>query len=91
MQTTAEAPNKIEPEVEAPKKVEKPKTEIKTPPVIKKPEVKKPIAKTKSHTVKKGDTLYGLAAKYKVSVAQIKKANRLKSDNLQIGQKLLIP
>ena len=26
-----------------------------------------------------------------ISVAQIKKANRLKSDNLQIGQKLLIP
>ncbi|MCF8443633.1 MAG: LysM peptidoglycan-binding domain-containing protein, partial [Crocinitomicaceae bacterium] len=74
-----------------PKKVDKPKTEIKTPTVIKKPEVKKPVVKTKSHTVKKGDTLYGLAAKYKVSVAQIKKANRLKSDNLQIGQKLLIP
>jgi LysM repeat protein/lysophospholipase L1-like esterase len=91
VQTTAEAPKKIEPTVETPKKVDKPKTEIKTPPVIKNPEVKKPVVKTKSHTVKKGDTLYGLAAKYKVSVAQIKKANRLKSDNLQIGQKLLIP
>jgi LysM repeat protein len=76
---------------EVPKKVEKPKTEIKTAPVNKKPEVKKPVAKAKSHTVKKGDTLYGLAAKYKVSVAQIKKANRLKSDTLQIGQKLIIP
>ena len=39
-----------------------PKTEIKTPPVIKKPEVKKPVVKTKSYTVKKGDVLKGHVA-----------------------------
>jgi LysM repeat protein len=35
--------------------------------------------------------LYGLAAKYKTSVAQLKKVNKLKSDSLQIGQKISIP
>lgn len=50
---------------------------------------KKPAAKI--HIVKKGDTLYGLASKYKSTVAQLKKINKLKSDNLQIGQKLIIP
>jgi LysM repeat protein/lysophospholipase L1-like esterase len=93
VQTTAEVPKKIETAPVKPKKEEvKPKVpEVKTTVTPKKPEVKKPVAKVKSHTVKKGDTLYGLAAKYKVSVAQLKKANRLKSDNLQIGQKLIIP
>jgi LysM repeat protein len=93
VQTTAEVPKKIETAPVKPKKEEvKPKVpEVKTTVTPKKPEVKKPVAKVKSHTVKKGDTLYGLSAKYKVSVAQLKKANRLKSDNLQIGQKLIIP
>jgi LysM repeat protein/lysophospholipase L1-like esterase len=72
-------------------------TTIKVEP--KKPEVKqqnpkketnkKPTAKI--HVVKKGDTLYGIAAKYKTNVPQIKKINKLKSDSLQIGQKLTIP
>jgi LysM repeat protein/lysophospholipase L1-like esterase len=93
VQTTAEVPKKTEIAPVKPKKEEvKPKVpEVKTTVTPKKPEVKKPVAKAKSHTVKKGDTLYGLSAKYKVSVAQIKKANRLKSDTLQIGQKLIIP
>ena len=93
VQTTAEVPKKAEIAPVKPKKEEvKPKVpEVKTTVTPKKPEVKKPVAKAKSHTVKKGDTLYGLSAKYKVSVAQLKKANRLKSDNLQIGQKLIIP
>jgi LysM repeat protein/lysophospholipase L1-like esterase len=65
----------------------------------KKPEVKKQDPKkdtnkkptTKVHVVKKGDSLYGIAAKYKTTVPLLKKANKLKSDNLQIGQKLTIP
>jgi LysM repeat protein/lysophospholipase L1-like esterase len=65
----------------------------------KKPEVKKQAPKkdtnkkptTKVHVVKKGDSLYGIAAKYKTTVPLLKKANKLKSDNLQIGQKLTIP
>lgn len=47
--------------------------------------------KNKSYTVKKGDSLSEIAAKYKISVSQLKKLNKLKSDKLQIGQKLILP
>lgn len=43
------------------------------------------------HVVKKGDTLWDLANKYKVSVNDIKNANGLKSNILTINQKLIIP
>ena len=44
-----------------------------------------------TYTVKKGDCLGTIAAKYKnVTVEKIKKWNKLKSDNLSIGQKLTI-
>jgi LysM repeat protein len=44
-----------------------------------------------SHTVKSGDTLYGLALRYKSTVSKIKSANGLKSDLIRPGQKLRIP
>lgn len=43
------------------------------------------------HVVTKGQTLSNIATKYKVTVAAIKKANNLTSDNLREGQKLFIP
>ncbi|WP_299009634.1 N-acetylmuramoyl-L-alanine amidase [uncultured Shewanella sp.] len=43
------------------------------------------------HTVRKGESLSVLAQRYRVSMASIKKVNRLKSDGLRIGQKLIIP
>lgn len=46
--------------------------------------------KTLTHTVVKGDYLGKVASKYKVSVADIKRENRLKSDVLKLGQKLKI-
>lgn len=43
-----------------------------------------------THIVRSGDTLSAIARKHRVTVAQIKAWNNLKSDNLQIGQKLVI-
>jgi LysM repeat protein len=43
------------------------------------------------HVVEKGTTLNALAKAYHVSVNDIKKANKLKNNNIYQGQKLLIP
>ena len=43
------------------------------------------------YTVVKGDTLYKIALKYKTTIDELIKLNNLKSSNLQIGQKLVIP
>lgn len=42
------------------------------------------------YTVKAGDTLYGIANKYGLSVDELKKINNLKTNNLTINQKLLV-
>lgn len=47
--------------------------------------------KPKIYIVKKGDTLSQIASKHHVTIAQIKRANGLRSDGLKIGQKLKIP
>lgn len=44
-----------------------------------------------THTVRRGDTLSGLAQRYGTSVKALKKANGLRSDLIIIGQKLVIP
>ncbi|MBP3254376.1 MAG: transglycosylase SLT domain-containing protein [Bacteroidales bacterium] len=54
---------------------------------------KKAPAQTKTHTVKSGETIAKIAAKYKVSEAQILKANNLNQNSakkIQPGQKLRI-
>lgn len=43
------------------------------------------------HVVKKGEYLAAIAEAYGVTVAQIKEANQLKSNELKAGQTLLIP
>jgi len=44
-----------------------------------------------SYTIGKGDTLSGIAKKYKTSVAQIKSHNRLKGERIRVGQVIRIP
>ena len=56
-----------------------------------KPAPKKSVASSRRHTVKKGDTLYGIARQYKTTVAKIKTANGKKSDLIRPGEVLKIP
>ncbi|MGX7245357.1 LysM peptidoglycan-binding domain-containing protein [Enterococcus quebecensis] len=42
------------------------------------------------HTVKAGDSLWGLAAKYGTSIANIKSWNNLSNDVIYVGQKLIV-
>jgi LysM repeat protein len=42
------------------------------------------------HIVEKGDTLYSLAMKHGITVAQLKEQNELASDQINIGQKLSV-
>lgn len=43
------------------------------------------------HTVVRGDTLTDLARRYNTTVGAIRKANNLRSDQINVGQKLIIP
>ena len=44
-----------------------------------------------NYVVKKGDTLSIIASKYRVSIKDLKSANNLKSNEVEIGMKLIIP
>ncbi|MBP7310471.1 MAG: LysM peptidoglycan-binding domain-containing protein [Candidatus Cloacimonetes bacterium] len=48
------------------------------------------LAAQQTHTVKKGDTLYGLSKRYGTSVEQLMKLNKLSGSSLSIGQKLVV-
>jgi len=43
-----------------------------------------------THIVQKGDTLYKIASQYNLTVEEIKKLNGLRSDNLSVGQELIL-
>lgn len=48
------------------------------------------VANSTTHTVKSGDTIYGIAKKYQVNINDLKSWNGLKSDLIYIGQRLTI-
>ncbi|MDO8722444.1 MAG: LysM peptidoglycan-binding domain-containing protein, partial [Syntrophales bacterium] len=51
---------------------------------------KSPLPKSSSYRVKKGDNLYSISRKTGFSVSEIKETNNLRSNNLKIGQKVLL-
>ena len=49
-------------------------------------------AKTTRHVISRGDTLSEIADRYQVSLASLRRENRIRSDNhIRIGQVLVIP
>ncbi len=55
-----------------------------------KKEKKDTKSKTTYHTVKKGETLGKIADKYDVTIAELKKWNKIKGDTIEIGEKLIV-
>lgn len=54
-------------------------------------EGQKPEKSPRIYTVKPGDTLWGIAAQFRVPVAILQKLNNLQGSNLRVGQQLLLP
>jgi len=81
--------NALSQKVEALEKQKPPAAEPKAkPPTPSKPAAS---AEKKYHTVKKGETLYGISKKYGISVEELRKLNNLSKDPLlRTGQKLLV-
>jgi LysM repeat protein len=55
------------------------------------PEKKEAPAGARTHVVARGDTLYGIARRYGVSAQKLREVNRLESETVKLGQKLVIP
>ncbi len=50
-----------------------------------------PLDAPETYVVQAGDTLFAIALRYHTTIAVIKQLNGLKSDLLQVGQKLILP
>lgn len=64
---------------------------VRTSPTTVKPKPKPKAPTVVRHTVKRGDTLSGIAGRYKTTVSKIQKANALKGSVIRVGQTLKIP
>jgi len=42
------------------------------------------------HTIKRGETLYSIARKYRMSVSELKQLNNLRNDNIRAGKRLKV-
>ncbi|MFD2256277.1 LysM peptidoglycan-binding domain-containing protein [Luteolibacter algae] len=80
------------PVVLATREVERPPATVSAPKPTPKPTPKpKPKPVVVRHTVRKGDTLSGLARRYGTSISKIKSANRISGTVIRLGQTLTIP
>jgi LysM repeat protein len=61
------------------------------PTVVKAKPKPKPQPQVTRYTVKKGDTLSGIASKYRSSVSAIQRANRISGTLIRPGQSLVVP
>ena len=50
-----------------------------------------PSAVISEHTIARGETLSGIAQRYRISLARLREANNLRSDTIRVGQILIIP
>ena len=74
--------------VEALEKHSQPTTEIKAKPALAHQAV---TGQKKYHTVQKGETLYRISKKYRISMEELRKLNNLSTDRpIRAGQKLLV-
>ncbi len=67
----------------------RPTSDIVTPGNLPKPKPTQP-ANGVFHTVQKGDNLYNISKKYGTTVANLKQLNNLQTDNVNLGQQLLV-
>ncbi len=49
------------------------------------------LGRSSRHTIRRGETLSGIANRYQVSIVTLRKVNELKSDVIRVGQVLMIP
>lgn len=90
----------VKEKVDSAASVKKPVPEMSTEPAITPEEVKDTVNiprertdhsdEVKVHTVAAGETLFGIAKKYQMSVEQIRELNGLEGFGIQIGQELII-
>jgi LysM repeat protein len=59
--------------------------------VLRIPRVGQAVQRPRTHTVSRGDTLFGIARRYGVSVTALRSANRITDDVVRLGQTLVIP
>lgn len=59
--------------------------------ILKVPTKEIDLGDTEIYQVEKGDTLYGIANKYGISLSELKAINNLENDNLAIGQLINVP
>lgn len=54
-------------------------------------QTQQPRRGTRSHVVVAGETLFGIARRYGVTVDAIRRANQMETDQVRVGQRLVIP